>query len=135
MNAATSINYVWWVAAGGAAGALLHYLAVAVVGPRVGVRRTVLALTMCACVLLGIVAASGRDGDGYALVGIGFLGALAPFTALAGQVLGSEGEQSSRRTALLAGWILVAGASMAILGYILADIGSIAFEKIPTRLP
>ncbi|WP_283294517.1 hypothetical protein [Rhodococcus sp. IEGM 1351] len=93
MNVSTSINYLWCAAAG----ALLHYFAVIVVGPRLGVRRTVVALTMCAYALLGIVVASGRDEDRYALIGIGFLGAVAPFTALASQALGQDTSRRSRR--------------------------------------
>jgi opacity protein-like surface antigen len=90
---------------------------------------------MCACALLGIVAASGRDGDGYALIGVGFLGAVAPFTALASQALGQDTSRRSRRhTVWLTGWTVLAGVSAAVVGYILADVGSIAFEKIPTRL-
>ncbi|QTJ68080.1 hypothetical protein HYG77_22565 [Rhodococcus sp. ZPP] len=132
MNASTSIDYVWWAAAGGAAGALLHYSAVAVLGPRVGVDRVVLALTSCACLFLGIVVATGRSGDGYAFLGVGFLGSVAPFSVLAAGALERGGvRRSRRRTLLLAGWTALTGVSMAIVGYILADVGSIAFEKLP----
>ncbi|KAF0963810.1 hypothetical protein [Rhodococcus sp. T7] len=135
MNVSTSIDYGWWVAAGGAAGAMVHYLAVTALCPRIGAGRVVLLLTTCACVLLGIVVASGRSGDGYAFFGVGFLGSMAPFTALTALVLGQDGERRSRRrTFQLACWAVLGGVSMAIVGYILADVGSIAFEKIPTRL-
>ncbi|WAM16827.1 hypothetical protein [Rhodococcus sp. JS3073] len=131
MNVSTSINYVWWVAAGGAVGALLHYLVVTVLGPRMGADRVVLLLTTCACVLLGIVAASGRSGVGYAFFGVGALGSAAPYTAIARQAINRTRSQSRRRTTLLAVCIVFASVSMAIAGYILADVGGIAFEKAP----
>ncbi|MEU2002862.1 hypothetical protein ACH47B_20000 [Rhodococcus sp. NPDC019627] len=40
-------------------------------------------------------------------------------------------QQPWRRKAILAAWTVLAGVSMAILGYILADVSSIAFEKLP----
>lgn len=130
MNASTSTNYVWWVAAGGAAGALLHYLAVTVVGPRIGAGRVVLLLTTCACMLLGIAVATGRSGDGYAFFGVGVLGSVAPFVAVVGQALDRTRPRSRRPTILLAMCTVLAGVPMAIIGYILADIGSIASEKL-----
>lgn len=135
MNAATSINYVWWVAAGGATGATVHYLAVTLLAPRVGRRFITVALAMIACLLLGaVVASSGRHGAGYAGVGIGFLGALAPFTAVAEQVLDAGNGRPHRHTLVIAAGTVLAGVAMAILGYIGADMGTILFEKIPARL-
>ncbi|MCQ4120970.1 hypothetical protein [Rhodococcus tibetensis] len=134
MNALPSAHFGWWVAVGGALGAVLYYLAVTVIGPTVGVRRLTVALTMCVCAVLGIVVASGRHGDGYALVGVGLLGSIAPFTAVVGSVADRPPREPWRRTALLAAWTALAGVSMAILGYTVADMGSIAFEKIPGRL-
>ena len=134
MNVLTSINYVWWVAAGGAVGALVHYLAVTVAGPRIGAGRVALLLNSCACMLLGIVVASGRSGHGYAFFAVGVLGSVAPFTALAGQALDRTRPRIRRRTILLAMWTALTGVSMAIVGYILADLGSIAFEKVPGSL-
>ncbi|CAG7600035.1 hypothetical protein Rwratislav_39415 [Rhodococcus wratislaviensis IFP 2016] len=134
MNVSTSINYAWWVAAGGAVGTLLHYLVVTVAGPRIGADRVVLLLTTCTCVLLGIVVASGRSGGGYAFFGAGVLGSVAPFTAVAGQALDRACPLPRRRRILLAMWTGLAGVAMAIAGYILADIGSITIEKAPSSL-
>jgi len=131
MNVSTSVNYGWWVAAGGAVGALVYYLAVTAIGPRVGASRLVLALTMFACLFLGIVVASGRNGEGYAFLGVGVLGSLAPFTAVAGQALTQRRPRSRHSIPLIALWIFLVGVSMAMLGYILADIGSKGIEKLP----
>jgi hypothetical protein len=83
---------------------------------------------------LGIVVASGRQGDGYALVGVGLLGSAVPFTAVVASVVDRAPQQPWRRKALLGAWTVLAGVSMAILGYIVADVSSIAFEKVPGRL-
>ncbi|SEC26056.1 hypothetical protein [Rhodococcus koreensis] len=134
MNASTSINYVLWVAAGGAVGALVHYLAVTVAGPRIGAGRVALPLNSCACMLLGIMVASGPSGHGYPFFAVGVLGSVAPFTAVAEQALDRTRPRYRLRTMLLAMWMGLAGVSMAIVGYILADAGSIAFEKVPGSL-
>ncbi|MDV7243732.1 MULTISPECIES: hypothetical protein [Rhodococcus] len=134
MNVSTSAHFGWWVAVGGALGAVLYYLAITVVGPAVGVRRLTVALAMCVCAVLGIVVASGRQGDGYAWVGVGLLGSAVPFTAVVASVVDLAPQEPWRRKALLGAWTVLAGVSMAILGYILADVSSIAFEKVPGRL-
>ena len=126
MNVSTPVNYVWWVAAGGAAGAVLHHLVVTVASPRIDAGRVRLALTTSACLLLGIVVASGRDGSGYAFIGVGLLASVAPFTGFAWRAA-----VGARHGLRLAVWTVLASVSMAIVGYILADTGSIAFEKFP----
>ena len=137
MNVSTSINYVLWVAAGGAVGALVHYLAVTVAGPRIGAGRVALLLNSCACMLLGIMVASGRSGHGYPFFAVGVLGSVAPFTAVAEQALDRpcSPPRPRRRRMLLAMGTVAAGVSMALVGYILADIGSITFEKVPGDHP
>ncbi|MFD9662856.1 hypothetical protein ACFWAY_14710 [Rhodococcus sp. NPDC059968] len=130
MNVETAASYIWWVAAGGALGSLVHYLGVTFVGPRIGARRTQTALTMSACLMLGVVVAAGPYTARYAIIGIGFLSAVCPFTAVMGHLLDMHDRRSFWRALLLYGWYVLAGVCMAIVGYILADVGNIYVEKL-----
>lgn len=135
MNAPTSINYVWWVAAGGATGALLQYLAAAVIAPRIGSRAVIAGSTACACLLLGGLAADEHGGGRYAFVVIGLLSAIAPLSAIASQLLYATDTKSNWRGRLLfTAFILLVGVSTAILGYMVAGISSYPFDKFPGRL-
>ncbi|MFZ2175293.1 MAG: CrcB family protein, partial [Rhodococcus sp. (in: high G+C Gram-positive bacteria)] len=104
MNIPTSTSYLSWAAAGGALGALLHYLMVTGFGPVVGTRRVTVVLAMCSCMLLGVFAAAGRDGNASVFVGVGLLGSLTPFTAFVDESLRFHAVRSFKRVLILAVW-------------------------------
>jgi fluoride ion exporter CrcB/FEX len=131
MNALAKGEYFWWVAGGGGAGATVYYLLAVTLSTRIRLHRVIVGIYMTTSLLLGSVVAAGRDWSGYAAIGIGFLGSVAPLTALAAQTLDAVGPRVGRRSVALAAWTVAAGIAMAILGDILADVASTLVRKVP----
>lgn len=124
-------NYLWSVALGGAAGAVLQYVLLVTVAPRVSTYRVSLVLTAIASGLLGIVVAAHPSDHTYAVVGVGFLGTLAPLSASAHRTLQGAGEHRLSAAMLRFASLVLTGSAMATIGYVAVDASTIIFEKVP----
>ncbi|GGG28119.1 hypothetical protein GCM10007304_47440 [Rhodococcoides trifolii] len=116
------------VALGGAAGTGLHYAATNYA--RWASERVVVVANLTASALLGVLMAIGPRESILALVGLGFLAAAAPFTALGIEAAKTEGPGKLRRVVMGVGSNIVAGAAVALLGYLSIRFGVVLYRKI-----
>lgn len=112
-----------FVALGAAVGAPLRYLTGHVLRQRFGAPPPMDTLTVnvLGSFLLGLVAAAGVDGKGFALVGIGFCGAFTTFSTLALELWEAYADGRARAALTNLALTLVLGLGAAWLGWLLAS--------------